>query len=169
MESLRTRQAYIDRRVLVKPRGPVGMGRAAREPTRYPSTLMPESLLRVLLVGIGGGLGAMSRYGLGGLAHAALGPRFPFGTLLPNVLGCLLVGVLAYFLFERQTLTPSARLLLMVGFLGGMTTFSTFGYETIVMIRERELLMAGINVVANLVLSLTAVWIGWFAARAVWG
>jgi CrcB protein len=130
---------------------------------------MTEALTRAVLVGVGGGLGALSRYGLNGAAVAAFGPRFPLGTLAANVLGCLAAGVLAHLLYEREALTLEARLFLMVGYLGGLTTFSSFSYETLLLLRERGPGLAGLNIAANLVLSLAAVGAGWTAARLAAG
>jgi CrcB protein len=91
------------------------------------------------------------------------------GTLLANVLGCFAVGVLAHFLIDRPSIPHHARLLLVTGFLGGLTTFSTFGLETAVMARGQEWSLAMFNIAANLLLSLAAVGAGWAAARSIWG
>ena len=134
---------------------------------------MTDALVKVFLVGVGGGLGSISRFGLSEMAQQLLGPgsaqRYPLGTLMANVLGCLLAGFLAFFLIDRSVLTPQHRLLLMTGFLGGLTTFSSFGYETVVLSKSGDWGIAGLNIVANVVLSLAAVWAGWAAARAIWG
>ena len=129
---------------------------------------MPEGLVKVLLVAAGGAVGAVSRYALTGVAQHFAGARFPLGTLLCNVIGCLIVGVLGFFMWDRQVLTVHQRLLLVTGFLGGLTTFSSFGYETISMTRDSDWVMAGLNVAASVLLSLAAVWAGWSAARAIW-
>ena len=134
---------------------------------RY-STAMPEDLTKALLVAAGGAIGALARYGVNGLAER-LGPAsFPLGTLLVNVTGCLMVGVLAYFMLDRPVLGAHQRLLLVTGFLGGLTTFSAFGYETFALARAGDWGWAGLNVAANVVLSLAAVWAGWGGARAIW-
>lgn len=118
---------------------------------------------------VGGGLGSVSRYGLAGMAQHLFRSRFPLGTLLANVIGCLIIGALAYLVVDRPTLTPQHRLLLMTGFLGGLTTFSTFGYETFGFARENQVLWAGANIVVNVLLSLGAVWAGWATAKAILG
>lgn len=123
---------------------------------------------KLLIVGIGGFIGAVARYGLSGLAHTQLGSAFPYGTLAVNVLGCLLMGVLMHVSTERHILSSDARLLIMVGLLGSLTTFSTFGYETLEYLRDREPTLALLNIAANLILSLAAVWIGWIGSRAIW-
>jgi len=129
---------------------------------------MGSVLVRMVLVGAGGALGCLARYGLAGASQAIFGARFPVGTLLANVIGCALVGVFGYFFVDRQALSPQHRLLMVTGFLGGLTTFSSFGYETFMMARDGDYRAAGLNIGANLVLSLTGVWAGWAGARALW-
>src|SRR5688572_29598198 len=101
----------------------------------------------VLVVGLGGFLGSGARYLLGGWVHAWF-PRvsFPIGTLAVNTSGCLLIGVLAALLEVRQLLSPGMRLFLMIGVLGGFTTFSSFAFETLALARYAQLLRAGANV-----------------------
>jgi CrcB protein len=129
---------------------------------------MRPGLLHVILVGCGGFVGAVLRYGVGGLVHrSAATAGFPFGTLVVNVAGCLLIGAAAAAAETRQLLGPEARLFLMVGVLGGFTTFSTFGYETLALVRDGEMLRAALNVTVHVVLGLAAVWMGYslIAAR----
>jgi fluoride exporter len=126
-------------------------------------------MLKVVLVGLGGGLGAMARYWLSGVVQDALrNVTFPYGTLTVNVLGCLVIGALAYLGEARGVLTPETRLLLITGFLGGFTTFSTFGNETMSLARGGETLPALINIAVHLVLGLGAVWAGRAAAQWLW-
>jgi CrcB protein len=123
-------------------------------------------MLRILLVGLGGALGAMARYWLSGLVQETLrNATFPYGTLAVNVLGCLLIGVLAYLSEIRGWLTPETRLLLMTGFLGGFTTFCN---ETLGLARGGETGQAFGNVAAHLVLGLGAVWAGRALAQWIW-
>jgi len=123
---------------------------------------MNPALLNLVLVGAGGALGAMARYGVGGLVHrnAALA-SFPFGTLAVNLLGCLLIGLGAGLADARQAFSPEARLFLFVGVLGGFTTFSSFGYETMALLRDHEILRAGLNVGVNVFAGLALVWLGY--------
>jgi CrcB protein len=123
---------------------------------------MNPSLLNLVLVGAGGALGAMARYGVGGLVHrnAALA-GFPFGTLAVNLLGCLLIGLGAGLADARQAFSPEARLFVFVGVLGGFTTFSSFGYETLALLRDHEILRAGLNVGLNVFAGLALVWLGY--------
>jgi CrcB protein len=123
---------------------------------------MNPALLNVALVGAGGALGAIARYGVGGLVHrnAALAD-FPFGTLAVNLLGCLLIGLGSGLADARQAFAPEARVFLFVGVLGGFTTFSSFGYETIALLRDHEFLRAGLNAGLNVFAGLALVWLGY--------
>jgi CrcB protein len=124
-------------------------------------------LQAVLLVGLAGAAGAVSRYGVGVLAQRSLGTHFAYGTLLVNVLGCLLLGFLLETERNTDLVAPSLRLLFAVGFLGAFTTFSAFGYETVRYLQEGAGNLALLNVTANLLLGCGAVWVGWAAARAL--
>jgi CrcB protein len=119
-------------------------------------------------VALGGALGAVLRHLLGGLVQARAGVVFPLGTLAVNVAGCLAIGVLTELVESRGGLHPETRALLMVGLLGGFTTFSAFGNETLSLLRDGEPTLAGANVAANVVLGLLAVWAGRVAATLLW-
>lgn len=124
--------------------------------------------MNTLLVAAGGAVGAALRYLLGGWIASRLGPDFPWGTFLVNVSGCLLIGgVLG--LVERGALPAEVRLFAAVGVLGGYTTFSTFGYETIRLLEGGELLPAALNAFGQLALGLGAVYLGLVAARILGG
>lgn len=119
----------------------------------------------LMLVGMAGAAGAVARYGVSLLAVRLLGERFAFGTLMVNVLGCLLLGALLEAERHTPLVTHPLRLLLAVGFLGAFTTFSTFGWETFRYLQDGAANLAVLNVAANLVLGLLAVWAGWGLAR----
>lgn len=130
-------------------------------------TTQAGAALHLLWVGSGGFVGAVGRYLVSGWVHRLLpASLFPWGTLTVNLLGCFLLGFLASHAEMRQVLGPDARLFLFIGCLGGFTTFSTFGYETVALVREAELLAALGNVVLHLGVGLSAVWAGYAAARA---
>ncbi|HYR43371.1 MAG TPA: fluoride efflux transporter CrcB [Terriglobia bacterium] len=115
---------------------------------------------RYLMVLIGGGIGALARYVLGAAIAARAGGRFPLGTLVINVTGSFLVGLLMALFTERLQPHPNWRLLLVVGFLGGYTTFSTFEYETFRAVQDGGKWIGLLNVVGSVVLGYIAVWIG---------
>ena len=119
-----------------------------------------------LAVGIGGLLGSLARYKLGGLVlHHTGGWRFPLSTFTVNLLGGALVGVLAGIAEHRHGLSPAARLFLLTGFCGGFTTFSAFGLETVYLLRRHEAPWALANVVASVAAGVLAVWLGWKAVE----
>jgi CrcB protein len=122
-------------------------------------------LLNASLVGAGGFIGAIFRYGLSGLLQrsAALG-AFPYGTLAVNMLGCLLIGITVGIIDSRQMINPEFRSFVLVGVLGGFTTYSTFGLETFALLRDAEFMRATANVAIHIVLGLVLVWIGYSLA-----
>jgi CrcB protein len=94
---------------------------------------------QLILVGLGGGLGAIARWKLGGLVlHRTEAWKFPLSTFLVNVIGCIVAGLLAGLAIKRDWLTPDARLFLLTGLLGGFTTFSAFGLETVLLLRRGD-------------------------------
>jgi CrcB protein len=120
----------------------------------------------LLIVGLGGFVGSVSRYALSGLVQRlAPSDLFPYGTLAVNVAGCLAIGLLHGMMETRMLLGPEARLFLFIGVLGGFTTFSTFGYESFALLRDAEAVRAGANVLLHVVLGLAAVWLGDGLAR----
>jgi fluoride exporter len=120
----------------------------------------------ILLVGLGGALGSIARYLLGGWVHALTSiSTFPIGTVVVNVLGCLVIGVLGGLDGARQALGPELRVFLMIGVLGGFTTFSSFAYETLALARDAEMGRALANVAAQVLIGLGAAWIGYSLAR----
>jgi CrcB protein len=125
-------------------------------------------VLLVLLVGVGGFLGAVSRYLLGGWVHNVLRrPWWPYGTFAVNIVGCLLIGFVVGVGDGRNALSAQSRAFILIGFLGGFTTFSAFGYETYALVRQGQMLGALVNVGAQVVLGLAAVWAGHTIAQAV--
>jgi len=125
-----------------------------------------QELRALLLVGAGGCLGSVGRYLLGGWVHRLLPfAAFPAGTLAVNVLGCLLIGLLGGLMEHRQLLGSDLRLFLLIGVLGGFTTFSSFAYETLALGRDAEPGRALVNVGAQVVLGLVACWLGYALVR----
>jgi len=114
----------------------------------------------LLVVGLGGFVGAVARYGISGLAHRWYSGPFPLGTLTVNVLGCFVLGGLMTLVEDRQLLAPTTRIFLTIGLLGSLTTFSTLGYETVALLRDAELRLAAMSFIANGLLGLAAVLLG---------
>lgn len=124
---------------------------------------------KILLVGLGGFAGAIGRYALSGSVHRLLpAAHFPWGTLVVNVVGCLLMGVIGAAADVRGVLSPDTRALLMIGTLGGFTTFSTFAYETLTLARDGQSVGVLGNMLLNLAFCLLAVWIGDGIGRSLW-
>jgi len=121
---------------------------------------------QMLVVGLGGFVGSAARYGTSGLVHKMFPmSAFPLGTLVVNLLGCLVIGFLGGLLEVRQVMGPSQRLFLLMGVLGGFTTFSTFAYETLGLLHAAEMGQAMLNVAGNVILGLTAAWLGYVVVQ----
>lgn len=119
----------------------------------------------VLVVALGGAVGSVARLKLSGwVLHRTVEWRFPLGTFLVNVIGCLVIGILAGYAAKEDLLSPDARLFLFTGLLGGFTTFSAFGLETFYLMRRGELLVAGTYVVGSVLAGLLALWLGFSLA-----
>jgi CrcB protein len=126
--------------------------------------MMQPAMKNLLLVMVGGGIGAATRYGVNLLAARTWGPYFPWGTLTVNLTGCFLIGLLVALADRGRFLTPEMRLLLITGFLGAMTTFSTFSLETVNAVRAdlmlRPIINIAVNNVGGLTLTLFGLWLG---------
>ncbi len=120
---------------------------------------------RILFIGIAGLVGTLARYGLSGIIARRFGETFPTGTLVVNVSGCFLAGVLVYLLQERFMVNPEIRIAAMIGFLGGFTTFSSYGLQTFTLLQDGEFAFAALNVIASNVLGLLTVWAGYTLAK----
>jgi len=123
---------------------------------------LKATLINAAMVGSGGFIGALARYGLSGLVHRQVPfATFPYGTMAVNLIGCCAIGVIAGLAESRQLFGPEFRTFALIGVLGGFTTFSTFGYETFAMLRDAEYLRVAANVGVHVVLGLALVWLGY--------
>jgi CrcB protein len=119
-------------------------------------------LKHILLVALGGAIGSVARFKMSGwVLHATPNWRFPAGTLAVNLLGCLIAGLLAGMAVKQDVFSPEARVFLFTGLLGGFTTFSAFGLETLLLLKRGETAVAVANVVVSIVVGLLVAWLGY--------
>lgn len=124
-------------------------------------------MFRILIAGAGGFIGASLRYIISELSIKVFGDSFPYGTLFVNILGGLLIGFIMEASASLWSIPSNVRMFLTTGILGGLTTFSTFSYETISMLSNGHYLMGGLNAGLNLFLSLFCVWLGKFLVQVI--
>ncbi len=124
-------------------------------------------MLKILIIGLGGFVGAVARYGLSGLLHKQFGSNFPYGTFAVNIMGCFCIGALMYFVDAKPVVSQNLRLFLGIGLLGAFTTFSTFGYETLALLGDKEFVRATIYVLGNVIIGVAAVWLGRTVLKAI--
>ena len=116
----------------------------------------------ILLVALGGAIGSVARFKLSGwVLQQSAGWRFPAGTLAVNVIGCFIVGLLAGLAVKQDVFTPEARVFLFTGLLGGFTTFSAFGLETLLLLKRGEAGVAIANVAISVAVGLLVAWLGY--------
>jgi len=124
-------------------------------------------MMKYLMVGLGGFLGAVARFWLGGYVQNRLGALFPYGTFIINMSGSFLVGFIVTVLAENAHWSANWRYLIPIGFIGAYTTFSTFEYETLRSMQEGQFAVAFLNVILSVTVGFAAVWLGVVAGRAV--
>jgi CrcB protein len=117
--------------------------------------------LKIFLIALFGAIGTLARYGLQGVVQLRMGGAFPYGTLLVNLTGCFLLGLIGQLMLNRMLVSADMRMAIAVGFFGGYTTFSSFGWETAKMLEDGEWWRAttyvGASVVAGLLLSVAGI------------
>ena|SRR5688572_20332569 len=127
--------------------------------------------LAYIWVALGGALGSVARFWLNGVVSTRFGETFPWGTIIVNVSGSFIIGVLGALTLAEGRLSSEARALttqfLMIGVCGGFTTFSSFSLQTLNLIRDREWLYAGGNVILSVILCLIATWLGYLLGAAI--
>jgi fluoride exporter len=126
-------------------------------------------MYRLLLIFIAGGSGCLLRYGLGGWMQRLTGGTFPVGTLAVNLIGCLAIGFLAALFTGPMLIREEYRVMILVGLLGGFTTFSSFAHETVMLLTDGQLGLATLNVVLSNGLGLAGAWLGARLAVAIYG
>jgi CrcB protein len=122
---------------------------------------------RVILVGLAGLAGTLGRYCLSGLVARRYGETFPWGTLVVNATGCFLTGAIYYLSEERFLISPIFRSMILIGLLGGFTTFSSYGLQTFTLLREGEFGLALLNITLSNLLGLLLIWAGYILMKAL--
>ena len=124
---------------------------------------------KLFIIGAGGFVGAVARYAVSGYFESwSKSVVFPFGTMAVNLLGCLMIGFVVALVDSAYTLSTELRTFILIGFLGAFTTFSTFGSETLNLMRDGEFFLALTNVTVNLVVGLALVWTGRVMVGWLW-
>ena len=123
--------------------------------------------MNLVIIALGGALGAVSRFLLGNAVSKAIGSALPYGTFVINVVGCFAMGLLMTIIVDREILPAAWRLFLCVGFLGGFTTFASFGYEALMLVTEGRLLAVLAYLGGSVFLGLVAAGVGVLCARAI--
>ncbi|MGE5198281.1 MAG: fluoride efflux transporter CrcB [Rhodospirillaceae bacterium] len=118
-------------------------------------------------VAAGGAVGAAARYTLAGIVHRFTSASFPYGTFAVNMIGCLLFGLIFGLTEQRFQIPPAVRAFLLVGVLGGFTTFSSYAFESFQLLRDAEYFRASANVAGQVVLGLVCFWLGYLANRVL--
>lgn len=117
-------------------------------------------MFRILLIFAGGGFGSVLRYLIQGLGQRLIATPFPIGTFIVNVTGCFVIGLLGGLFYGPRPINEDYRFAIMTGILGGYTTFSAFGWESMQLSGDRQFILASVNVVASVLAGLFAVWLG---------
>ena len=115
---------------------------------------------KLLLLCLAGGLGSLSRYTLAGIVQRLVGAGFPFGTFVVNILGCFLFGFIWGYLEDRLTLPPDTRTIVLTGFMGAFTTFSTFIFESVNLLAASQVMYAIANIAGQVLVGIILVWLG---------
>jgi fluoride exporter len=123
--------------------------------------------VQLILIALGGAIGSVCRYGLSTVVQRSTSPFFPYGTFTVNVVGCLVFGIIMGAARERFVLGPPERAFLLIGILGGFTTFSTFSYETFALLQDGEFLRGAANALGQLLCGLVALWAGYSLVAAL--
>lgn len=123
-------------------------------------------MINTLLIFLGAGLGGVFRYGISNGIYWLLGRQFPYGTLFVNASGCFLMGLLFVLILERfDGISPHLRSLLLIGFLGGYTTFSSFSIETLNLLESGDWFSASLNILLSILLCIALTWLGIIGGR----
>ena len=124
-------------------------------------------MTNTILIGVAGLVGTLLRYWIAEFVARRSGGTFPWGTLVVNIVGCLLAGVIFNLTEERFLISPTFRTVILVGLLGGFTTFSAYGLQTFILLRDGQIGIATLNVVVSNVVGILMVWVGYGVVKAL--
>ena len=124
-----------------------------------------DEMQRLIFIGLAGFAGTLMRYWLSEWTARRFGETFPTGTLVVNVIGCFLAGLFFSLMFDRYLVSPTVRTVILIGLLGGFTTFSSFGLQTFTLLRDGEMGLALFNIAISNVGGLLMVWVGYSLAK----
>lgn len=122
---------------------------------------------KTIYIGLAGLVGTLLRYWVSGFVARHYGETFPWGTMAVNLIGCLVTGAVFFLTEERFLVSPTLRAVILIGLLGGLTTFSSYGLQTFTLLRDGELGLAILNVATSNVLGLFLVWVGYSLGRVL--
>jgi CrcB protein len=122
---------------------------------------------KLFLIGLAGFVGTLARYGLSGVIAKRYGETFPLGTLAVNLIGCFLVGLLFYLMQERFLVNQNVRTVILIGLLGGFTTFSSLGLQTFTLLQDGQFGLAAANLGVSNLIGLFMVWAGYTLAKVL--
>lgn len=122
---------------------------------------------KTILIGLAGLVGTLLRYWLSGLVARQYGETFPWGTMAVNLIGCFVAGAVFHLTEERFLVNPAVRTVILIGLLGGFTTFSSYGLQTFTLLRDGEFGLAALNIATSSVLGLLMVWAGYLLSKAI--
>lgn len=121
------------------------------------------NLLRIGVVALGGAVGSIARYLLSTFVLQASGTLFPLGTFVVNIVGCVVFGAIAGAAAQRVAINPTTRLFLLTGVLGGFTTFSSYAFESFLLVRDGQMVWAIVNIGGQVIAGLIGMWVGYVA------
>ena len=124
-------------------------------------------MLKTIIIAVAGSVGTLLRYWLSGFVARKYGETFPWGTMTVNLIGCFVTGLVFFLAEERFLLSPTARTVILIGLLGGFTTFSSYGLQTFTLLRDGEFGLGLLNIVMSNVLGLFMVWIGFLLGKVL--
>ena len=122
---------------------------------------------KTIFIAVAGLIGTLLRYWLSGAVARQYGETFPWGTMAVNLIGCLITGAVFFLTEERFLMSPTIRTVILIGLLGGFTTFSAYGLQTFALLREGQFGLATLNVVTSNILGLVMVWVGYVLGRVL--